>query len=125
MHLLFYTFSLSNFFLNKFLILSHTLLYFSNISSSLTEKFMYLIFSSKYLTYAFIYENSMHNGDGRAVPSYIYLIKCLYEPLFPYQSFFGNIYFISTNRSFVYMKFIFDKTFFTKNQVLFFHFYTM
>ena len=28
----------------------------------------------------------MHNGDGRALPSYIYSIKCLNEPLLPNDS---------------------------------------
>ena len=47
---------------------------------------MDLLFLSKYLSYAFICSNFMHNGDGRALPSYIYSIKCLNEPLLPNDS---------------------------------------
>ena len=36
----------------------------------------------------------MHNGDGRALPSYIYPMKYLHEPLLPYDSFLGNTIFL-------------------------------
>ena len=68
MYLSLYAGSLSNSFSNKFLILSHILLHFSNISLSLTKRFMHLLFLSKYLAYALICGDFMHNSDGRALP---------------------------------------------------------
>ena len=32
----------------------------------------------------------MHNGDGRALPFFIYSIKYLYEPLLTNESFLDN-----------------------------------
>ena len=54
MYLSLYTGSLLNSFLIKLLILFHIYEYFFNISISLTKRFMYLLFLSKYLAYAFI-----------------------------------------------------------------------
>ena len=81
------------FFINKFLFSSHILLYFSNISLILTKKMMYLLFLSQYLSYAFLSENFIHNSDGRAIPSNIYPVKYLYEPLLPYESFLTILFF--------------------------------
>ena len=52
-----------------------------------------LLFLSQYLSYAFLRENFIHNGDGRAIPSNIYPVKYLYEPLLPYESFLTILFF--------------------------------
>ena len=40
----------------------------------------------------------MHNADGRTLPSYIYPIKYLHEPLLPYDSLLDNtILLVSTS----------------------------
>ena len=58
---------------------------------------MHLLFLSKYLAYAFICGNFMHDGDGRALLSYIYPTKHLYEPLLPNDSLLNStILLIST-----------------------------
>ena len=49
-----------------------------------------LLLLSKYLEYASICGNFMHNCDGRALPSYIYPIKYLYEPLLPNDYLLDN-----------------------------------
>ena len=54
---------------------------------------MYLLFLSQYLSYAFLSENFIHNGDGRAIPSNTYPVKYLYEPLLPYESFLTILFF--------------------------------
>ena len=51
---------------------------------------MHLLFLSKYLGYAFVCENCMHNGDERALPLCVFPIKCLYEPLLSYNSLLDN-----------------------------------
>ena len=62
----------------------------------------------------------MHNSDGRALPSYIYPIKYLHEPLLPYDSFLDNtILLISTLPILIDIKFIFNNVFFTENQDFF------
>ena len=38
---------------------------------------MYLLFLSKYLAYAFIWGSLIHNGDGKELPSCLYIIKYL------------------------------------------------
>ena len=42
---------------------------------------MYLLFLSKYLAYAFIWGSFTHNGDGKALPLYLYPLKYLNESL--------------------------------------------
>ena len=42
---------------------------------------MNLLFLSQYLVYAFIGGRFMHDGDGKALPSCLYPIKCLNKSL--------------------------------------------
>ena len=43
--------------------------------------------------------NCMHHGDRRALPSQIYPIKYLHEPLLPYDSLLDNITFLISTLS--------------------------
>ena len=45
---------------------------------------MYLLFLPKYLVYAFIWGIFTHNGDGKAIPLWLYPIDYLNESL-PYD----------------------------------------
>ena len=47
----------------------------------LTKIFMHLLFLSKHLAYAFIWESLTHNGDGKALPLCLYAKKYLNESL--------------------------------------------
>ena len=42
---------------------------------------MYLLFLSKHVAYTFIWGSFTHNGDGKALPLYLYPIKYLKESL--------------------------------------------
>ena len=77
MYLSLYTGSLSNTFLIKLLILFQIFEYFVSIFSSLTTRFIYLLFLSKYLTYAFTWGSLPHNVDRKTLPSSLYPIKYL------------------------------------------------
>ena len=46
---------------------------------------MYLLLTSKYLVYPFIWESFMHNGAEKILLILIYPIKYLNEPLLPYD----------------------------------------
>ena len=90
MYLSLYTGSLFNSFLVKLLILFHIFKYYFSTFSSLTKWFMYLLFLSKYLAYAFIWEIFMQNGDRKALLSCLYQIKYLNESL-PYDFLSDNV----------------------------------
>ena len=81
MYLSLYTDSLFSSFLIKLLILFHISEKNFNISLSLTKRFMYLLFLSKYLAYAFIGGSFTHNGGGKTLPLCLYEIKYLNESL--------------------------------------------
>ena len=89
--------------LNSFLIKSfipYIRIFFSSFSS-LTKRFMHLLFLSKCLKYTFIWANFMHNGDGKALPSCLYPIKYLNKSLL---NVFLSDNVVSLNRYFIYIK---------------------
>ena len=78
MYLLLYTGLLLNSFLIEQLILVYISKYFSNIYLLLTKGFIYLLFLSKYLAYAFVWGSFTNNSDGKAsLPLCLYPIKYL------------------------------------------------
>ena len=86
--------------------LFHILLYFSSISLSLSKRFMYLLFLSRHLAYAFLWGSFILNGAGKALPLCIYPIKYLNNSSLPYYFVLDNtVLFIST--SLIWIDFLF------------------
>ena len=69
------------------------------------ERFIYLLFLSKYFVYAFIWGSFTYNGDAKALPSCLYPIKNLNESL-PYD-FLSDYFILSISTSLILMGLLF------------------